>query len=163
MIDTREPPDGDFARYVENLSRLPPGHGVNPGPRAPGSQGRVHVASMQSSPASPATMPSPAALPPAPRALNPVLAAALAAAGNPALASTATARLREHLQPLLLRALRAISGVAIAAMLAGIALIVLSDMAELPFRIDPTTGLKVFAGGFAVLWLARAARARIDR
>ena len=38
MIDTQEPKNGDFARYVENLSRLPPGQGQVIGPRAPGSQ-----------------------------------------------------------------------------------------------------------------------------
>ena len=133
MIDTREPPDGDFARYVENLSRLPPGHGVNPGPRAPDLKALLALGSVM----------------------------ATVAGKHPALASAIP--FRQGLQSLLLRALRAIGGVAIAAMLGGIALIVLSDMAELPFRIDPTTGLKVFAGGFAVLWLARAARARIDR
>ena len=38
MIDTQEPKNGNFARYVENLSRLPPGQGQVIGPRAPGSQ-----------------------------------------------------------------------------------------------------------------------------
>ena len=38
MLDTQEPKNGDFARYVENLSRLPPGQGQVIGPRAPGSQ-----------------------------------------------------------------------------------------------------------------------------
>ena len=38
MIDTQEPKNGDFARYVENLSKLPPGQGQIIGPRAPGSQ-----------------------------------------------------------------------------------------------------------------------------
>ena len=155
MINSQEPKDGDFARYVENLSNLAPGQGQVIGPRAPGSQSDIDA------------QPRREQLKALRKAIDDRKQQALARGPGSLFGRSAGSTAADHtaaVPPELSSALaglgRFVTRLASLAVVAGVVLIGLSFIDELPFQLDPTTGLQVLAVGIVMRFMSRAFAAK---
>jgi len=148
MLDTQEPKNGDFARYVENLSRLPPGQGQVIGPRAPGSQSDEDA------------RPRREQLKALRKALEERAQQAATAAPDSLFGRAAGARPAVNALPAQAGAAlsglgRLASGVSTVLVVLGVVLIGLSLMDDLPWRPELDTAVQFLVAGFIVRFVSR--------
>ncbi len=151
MINSQEPKDGDFARYIENLSKLAPGQSQVIGPRAPGSQSDIDA------------QPRREQLKALRKAIEDRKQQVLASAQDSLFGRSAGSTAAHHsaaVPPELSSTFTGLGNLtarlASLAVVAGVVLIGLSFLDELPFQIDPTTGLQVLAVGIVMRFMSRA-------